>query len=92
MIELAPPRRVEVDNVADPPERVTVPRTPVPFLKVTEPVGVPNAPAETVAVKVTASPRVEGLSEDVTLVVVAVVFVTSDKAAAVLPAQIALPP
>ena len=92
MIEFAPPERIEVDSVAVPPERVAVPSVVVPFLKVTVPVGVPNAPAEAVAVKVTACPRVEGLSEEVTLVFVAVAFVTSDNPADVLPVQVVLPP
>jgi hypothetical protein len=42
----------------------------VPSLKVTEPVGVPPAADATVAVNVTACPKVEGFTEDVRDVVV----------------------
>jgi hypothetical protein len=75
---------MEVDNLAVPPESVTAPRVVAPLLKVTVPVGVPKAPAETVAVKVIVCPYVEGLSEEITLVVVTAAFVTSDKTADVL--------
>jgi hypothetical protein len=45
------------------------------FLNVTVPVGVPDE-AETVAVNVTACPKVEGFSEEVTEVVVGIGLIT----------------
>jgi hypothetical protein len=73
-----------VVNVVAPLAKVPVPRVVEPSLNVTVPVGVAAvvslpeglaAPAEatTVAVKVTLAPTVDGLSDDVTEVVVAVV-------------------
>jgi hypothetical protein len=61
----------DVLNVATPdPFKVPVPIVAAPSLNVTVPVGVPGDPV-TVAVNVTDWPYVEGLGEDVTLVVVA---------------------
>src|SRR5262249_12050905 len=68
---------VEVVNAACPAaSRVAVPRVLFLSLKVTVPVGmaVPGALAVTVAVKVTACPWCEGLSEEVTVVVVPSLF------------------
>src|SRR5581483_11874078 len=67
-----PAASVEVVNVAVPLFSVTVPRLVLPSRKVTFPVGVPapGATALTVAVKVTAWPNADGLTEDVTVVVV----------------------
>jgi hypothetical protein len=50
--------------------RVPVPKTIVPFLKVTVPVGDPPNPAVTVVVKVTVFPLTEGFKEGTTVVVV----------------------
>jgi hypothetical protein len=59
-------------NVAWPEMRVFVPIGVAPSLKVTVPVGmpVPGAVAITVAVKVTACPKIEGLTDELTAVVV----------------------
>lgn len=54
---------VEVPNVATPEAlRFAVPRTVAPSLNVTEPVGVPETAAVTVAVKVTELPEKDGLA------------------------------
>jgi hypothetical protein len=55
--------KADVLNIATPPDNVPVPRDVVPSLKVTVPVAVDGV---TVAVKVTRSPEVDGLSDDVT--------------------------
>jgi hypothetical protein len=70
VIESAPAGRVVVANVATPPPNALVPRVVVPFLKVTEPVGVPVTAGVTVAVNVTDAPTVDGFKLDVTVVVV----------------------
>ena len=59
-------------NVAWPELSVFVPIGVAPSLKVTVPVGVPvpGAVAITVAVKVTACPKTEGLTDELTAVVV----------------------
>ena len=59
--------------MAVPPLSVPVPSVVEPSRKLTVPVGVPlpGATALTVAVKVTDSPKTEGLSDEVTLLVVA---------------------
>jgi hypothetical protein len=64
--------RADVLKVAAPlPLSVPVPRVVAPSLKVTVPVGVPALHA-TVAVKVTAWPTGDGVSDELTVVVVAV--------------------
>jgi hypothetical protein len=60
---------VEIVSVATPLETAAVPIATPPSLKVTLPVGVPGEPL-TVAVNVTAWPKLLGLAEDVTVVVV----------------------
>src|SRR6266567_2585504 len=68
----APTLSVDVVNVATPlPLSVAVPSGFAPSVKVTVPVGVPE-PLVTVAVKVTACPKVLGLNEVVSVVVVGV--------------------
>jgi len=66
-----PTDRLEVVRVALPPDRLAVPRVDAPSRKVTVPVGVPaaGATALTVAVNVTACPNKDGLTEEVTVVV-----------------------
>src|SRR5262249_26933562 len=61
----------DVLKVVLPPESVPVPSVVVPSMKVTLPVGVPlpEPAALTVAVKVTFWPKAEGLTPDVTVVV-----------------------
>ena len=61
---------VAVANVAFPPLSAPVPKTVLPFLNVTVPVGVPVPVCVTVAVNMTDWPNIEGFFEDVTLVVV----------------------
>ena len=67
----APTVRDEIDKVAIPEAKVPVPMMVEPFLNVTVPVAVPapGVTAATVAVKVTDSPKTEGVVE-VTVVVV----------------------
>lgn len=76
-MEWLPRVRAEVANVALPEEsKVLVPSVAVPFLNVTVPVGmaVPGEFAITVAVKVTLWLCRDGLSEDVTELVVPSLF------------------
>lgn len=77
MIECVPTLNAEVLYVVCPPDRVPVPRVVDPSLNVTVPVGVPPIPL-TWAVKVTDAPEVDGFSEEVTVVVVAVVVAASN--------------
>ena len=71
-MESLPAGSDEVINVAVPPLRLTVPMAVPPSSNVTVPVGMPAAgdTGLTVAVKVTCCPYVEGLAEEVTVVVV----------------------
>ena len=73
MIVWLPTGNVDVFNMAMPPERATLPRS-LPVVvskKSTLPVGVPDPElAVTVAVKVKACPKLEGVAEDVRVVVV----------------------
>src|SRR5579872_5194593 len=68
-----PAVRAEVLKLAIPPESVPVPIGLPPSRNITVPVGVPEpgATAVTVAVRVTASPKTEGLTDEVTVVVLA---------------------
>ena len=70
---LEPTASDEMDKVAVPDVRVPVPMVVEPFLKVTVPVAVPapGAVAATVAVKVTDSPKTEGVVEASVVVVLA---------------------
>ena len=71
MIEWVPTASALVLNVAFPePLRVPLPSVVEPSLNVTLPVGVGPDPALTVAVKVTELPWVDGLLEEVRVVVV----------------------
>lgn len=69
VIESAPDGKVVVANVAFPPDNVAVPRTAVPSVKVTVPIGVVVADV-TVAVSFTDWSTVEGFREDAKTVVV----------------------
>jgi hypothetical protein len=60
-----------MNSDAEPPLILLVPRTVVPFLKVTVPVGVPDAVDVTFAVNLTNWPNSAGFKEDVNAVVVA---------------------
>ena len=92
MIDKVPGARVEVENVAEPPLSVFVASVVVPFLNVTLPVGVPETVGVTVAVKVTDCPKLEGLSEDTTAVVVPSLFTVCARADDVLPRKFESPP
>ena len=83
-----------VVNVAVPPvPTATVPRTTLPSLNVTVPVGVPapGATAATVAVKVTAWPVTAGLTDDRRATVVAARLTVTAAAAEVLSAKPLVP-
>ncbi len=69
VMEWDPTERADVENVAVLPDRVPVPIVVPPSLNVTVPVGIPPV-AATVAVRVTACPKVLGLADDERLVVV----------------------
>ena len=73
------------------PLTVAVPRTVVPSLKVTVPVGLPVTEGLTVAVKVTAVPWLAGFTEDLRVVVVDALFTFSVTTVEVLGENFALP-
>jgi len=79
-------------KVALDPLRELVPKDEVPSIKVTVPVGVPEALHVMVAVKVTDWPKVDGLSEDCKEVEVAFFDTTWVRIADVLPAKLLSPP
>lgn len=95
VIACEPVESAEVLNVATPdPVGVPLPRVELPSLNVTVPVGVP-APAPlalTVAVKVTDLPGLEGLAEEVTIVVVGDWWTVCVSTADVLAAKLVFPP
>src|SRR5436305_1673815 len=66
-----PEESADVVNAADVPLRPTVPRLDAPSMKVTLPLIVPDAVELTDAVNVTLCPCSDGLTDDVTAVVVA---------------------
>jgi hypothetical protein len=68
-----------------------VPKVAVPFLKVTFPVGTTVDDDETVAVKGTLCPTVEGLPLDATVVTVLYLLTTSTVACEVLGAKVVSP-
>ena len=72
-------------NLAVPPLSVVVPRSVVPFRKLTFPVGVPPDDDETVAVKVTALPDTDGFTEEVNCVAVGAYTILVTKAPAPRP-------
>jgi hypothetical protein len=81
VIESVPSGRLEVVSVAVllvplPAVKVAVPIAVAPFMNVTEPVGAAD-PLETVAVNVTACPKLAGLTEEATVDVVPAAFTTS---------------
>src|SRR5262252_6191317 len=87
-MECAPSVRAEIVTVAWPAASSGAePSETVPSRKVTDPVGVPPTGEATVAVKVTAWPRVEGFSEEDSTVLVAALpnIVTEDGALLLLP-------
>jgi hypothetical protein len=94
VIECVPIASVDVVNVVTPAERVPVPIVVVPSLNVTVPVGVPTpgATTATVAVNVTDWPKADGLTLDVSAVVVEFRFTTCDRTVDVLVTSFVLPP
>jgi hypothetical protein len=91
VIEFEPNGRAEVDKLAAPLLKETLPRLVLPLLKVTEPVAVPpNCPATT-AVKVTDCPTPEGFGEAVKVVVVLALLTAWLTAVEELPARVASP-
>jgi hypothetical protein len=91
VIECDPTASVDVANVATPELSVPVPSVVAPSRNVTVPVGVPPVPV-TVAVNVTDWPAVEGLTEEVSVVVLAFVFTTWVTTEDVLAAKLESPP
>ena len=89
----SPTERLLVERAAVPVVvlRGTAPRVVFPSEKVTVPVGVPLA-VETVAVKVTASPKVEGALEEVTVVVVVALLTVWVREMLMLLAKASSPP
>jgi hypothetical protein len=85
-MEWVPSASVDVVIAAFPALSATVASVVAPSLKVAVPVGVPEVAGFTVAVNVTALPKVEGFSEDTTAVDVAWRFTTCDNTGEVLPA------
>ena len=88
------PKLVIAAEVAEPELKVTVPKEVAPSKNSTVPVAVP-APGETgliVAVKVTDSPKTEGLTEDVNAVVVLALLTTWLTAEPVLVTKLESPP
>ena len=65
----------DVTNVATPPLNVPVAIETPPSLNVTVPDGVPTAPV-VVAVKVTVSPYIDGLSDEPSVIVTFALFTT----------------
>lgn len=89
MIECVATDRAVVLNAAVPPPRVPVPSVVAPSLKVTVPVAVDGL---TEAVKVTFAPKVAGLSDVMTEVVVVAWLTTCANGDDVLVMKLALPP
>ena len=88
--------KAEVVNVATPPLSVPVPMELPPSRNVTVPVAVPvpGATGETVAVKVTDWPMIDGFCDEVTLVVVLALLTTCGFPVSepVLPLKLPSPP
>ena len=85
LIESVPTGNVVDVRVATPFASVAVPRTVLPFMNITLPEGVvPDTAEVTVAVNVTDFPKTDGLSDELTLVVVASALTTSERGAEVL--------
>jgi hypothetical protein len=77
---------VVVEILATPPTNVAAPSALVPDLNVTDPVGTPEVVAVTVALNVTDCPAVDGFCDELSNVLVPVLFTTCDTAAEVLAA------
>ena len=93
MIEWLPAVSAEVEKVATPePLSVPVPSVVVPSRKVTVPVAVPGVLSDTVAVKVIEVPKVDGLTEVTTALVVLALFTVCVRIEELLPRKLLLPP
>ena len=73
VIECIPRVSADVEIVAFPPASAAVPTEALPSFSVTDPEGasVPGTTEATVIVKITAAPTLDGLGEEVNVVVVA---------------------
>jgi hypothetical protein len=93
VIDAVPTEIEEVANIAASVVALTaaVPSVVVPALKVTVPLTAVPAGGTTFAVKVTELPRVEGLGEEASVILVAALLTVSVSAAEVLPVSPALP-
>ena len=89
MIECDPAASVEMLNVAFPLLIVPVSSVVLPSLKVTVPVA---AEGETVAVKVTEEPNVDGFADEASVTVVLVLFTVCVSADDVLLLRLVFPP
>jgi hypothetical protein len=92
VIECVPPDSADVVSVAVPPLSVPVPSVVPPSWNVTVPASVPVADDVTLAVRVRAVPKMEGLFDEVTVVVLVALFTVCVKVAEVLPAKFVSPP
>jgi len=90
-MEWVPAVKAVVLRVTLPLVRVALPRDAVPFLNVTVPATVPAAEV-TVAVKVTASPTVEGVSDETSFVLVGARSTTIETGVEEVPLKSADPP
>ena len=81
-MEWLPPPSADVLYVATPPLSVPVPRVVVPSMNVTVPV---ELEGNTVAVKVTDAPNVEGFNEEASVIAVPALFTVCVNADEVLP-------
>jgi hypothetical protein len=89
VIECDPAASVEIPNVAFPLLIVPVPSVVLPSLKVTVPVA---AEGETVAVKVTEEPNVDGFADEASVTVVLALFTVWVRVDEVLVLSFASPP
>jgi hypothetical protein len=91
-MEWAPRVKDEILRAALAELRVTVASVVEPFLKVTDPVGVPPKAGFTVAVNVTDCPGTDGFAEDASKVEVEETFTVCVSAVDVLAVKLVLPP
>ena len=89
MTECAPTANVETASDADPPPIVAVPSAVVPSRNCTIPVPVAG---DTVAVKVTDWPTVDGFKDEVNVVVLAALFTVWVRTAELLAVVLVSPP
>jgi hypothetical protein len=93
VMERVPAASAEVVKLAPPPDNGPVPNVVLPSLKLTiSPSGGAPAPELIVAVNVTCCPTVMGFEEEVTAVLVAILFTTCFRTGEVLELKCASPP